>query len=222
MTPTTRKSGMIAVLAASLMTSSTQFSSVKCEIPGVFTPKTPLTLEIPRGINLTPLDFFKFFSKPPEISRKKKILEASICDLLVVEWMLRVNRTQSYGENTKSPIQDFHRFGYKKILKFIFFKIIPHIYLLFSHTIVWFYNIFKILNWNSEKKSWKFFENLSLCQNFQFLGLTTLHISCHNLAELWPRTKIFSPKYPSKILLKVSRRHTYKNPSRFGRYWRRY
>ena len=82
--------------------------------------------------------------------------------------------------------------------------------------IVWFYNIFMILNWNSEKKSWKFLENFSFYQNFQFSGSTTLYISCHNLAELWPRTKIFSPKYPSMIPLKVSCRHTYGNSSRLG------
>ena len=73
-----------------------------------------------------------------------------------------------------------------------------------------------ILNWNSEKKSWKFLENFSFYQNFQFLGSTTLHISCHKLAELWPRTNFLPPKYPSKIPLKVSRRHTYENPSRLG------
>ena len=50
--------------------------------------------------------------------------------------MLGVDPTLSYGKNTKSPIQDFHRFGYKNLLKFIFFKIISHNYLLFSHIIV--------------------------------------------------------------------------------------
>ena len=60
--------------------------------------------------------------------------------------MLGVNPTQSYGENTKSPIQDFHRFGHKNLLKLIFLKIISHNYLLFSHIIVRFYNIFMILN----------------------------------------------------------------------------
>ena len=73
-----------------------------------------------------------------------------------------------------------------------------------------------ILNWNSEEKSWKFLENFSFYQNFQFSGSTTLYISCHNLAELWPRTKIFSPKYLSRISLKVSRKHTYGNPSHLG------
>ena len=73
-----------------------------------------------------------------------------------------------------------------------------------------------ILNWNSKKKSLKFLENFSFYQNFQFSGSTTLYISCHNLAELWPKTKIFSPKYPSMIPLKVPRRHIYGNPSRLG------
>ena len=68
----------------------------------------------------------------------------------------------------------------------------------------------------AKKKSWKFLENFSFYQNFQFSGSTTLYISCHNLAELWPRTKIFSPKYPSMIPLKVSCRHAYGNPSHLG------
>ena len=34
--------------------------------------------------------------------------------------MLGVDPIQSYGENTKSPIQDFHRFGYKNLLKLNF------------------------------------------------------------------------------------------------------
>ena len=32
--------------------------------------------------------------------------------------------------------------------------------------------------------------------NFQFLESTILQISCYKLTELWPRTMIFSPKYP--------------------------
>ena len=34
--------------------------------------------------------------------------------------MLGVDPTQSYGKNTKSFIQDFNRFRYKNLLKFIF------------------------------------------------------------------------------------------------------
>ena len=92
------------------------------------------------------------------------------------------------------------------------FEIISQNYLLFPHIIVWFYNIFMILDWNSEKNSWKFLENFSFYENFQFSGSTTLYISCHNLAELWPKTKIFWTKYPSRIPLQVSRIH----PSRLG------
>ena len=80
--------------------------------------------------------------------------------------MSGVDPTQSYGKNTKSPIQDFHRFCYKNLLKFIFGNN-SHNYLLFSDIIVWFYNIFMILNWNSEKISWKYLENFSFYQNFQ-------------------------------------------------------
>ena len=59
-----------------------------------------------------------------------------------------------------------------------------------------------ILNWNSEKN--------------QFSELTIVHISCYKLAELWPKIKSFSPKYPPRIPLKVSHRHTYENHSRLG------
>ena len=72
-----------------------------------------------------------------------------------------------------------------------------------------------IFNWNS-KKILKISRKFQFLSNFQFLGSTTLCISRHNLAELWPRSKICSPKYPSRIPLKVSRRHTYGNPSRLG------
>ena len=43
-----------------------------------------------------------------------------------------------------------------------------------------------------------------------------LYISCHNLAELWPRTQFFSSKYLSRIPLKVSRRILYGTPTRLG------
>ena len=42
MTPTTRKSGVIAVLAASLMTSSTQFAGKNPNFWAFFMPKMPL------------------------------------------------------------------------------------------------------------------------------------------------------------------------------------
>ena len=119
------------------------------------------------------------------------------------------------GKIQKALSKIFIDFAIKTYWKLIF-TIISHNYLLFSHIIVWFYNIFMIFNWNSEKKSWKFLENFSFYPNFHFSGSTTLYISCHNLAELWPRIKIFSPKYLSMIPLKVSRRHAYGNPSRLG------
>ena len=40
----------------------------------------------------------------------------------MVESMLGVDPTQNYGENTKSPIQDFHKFRYKNLFKFIFWN----------------------------------------------------------------------------------------------------
>ena len=40
----------------------------------------------------------------------------------MVESMLGVDPTHSYGKNTKSPIQDFHRFRYKNLLKIDFLQ----------------------------------------------------------------------------------------------------
>ena len=40
-------------------------------------------------------------------------MKASICDVLMVESLLGVDPTQSYGENTKSPIQDLIEFAIK-------------------------------------------------------------------------------------------------------------
>jgi hypothetical protein len=57
---------------------------------------------------LFPLIFPNFFWSPQELKKKNiGFLEASICDVLMVESMLRVDPTQSYGKKTKSPIQDF-------------------------------------------------------------------------------------------------------------------
>ena len=61
--------------------------------------------------NLNPLGFFsnllpnplEFFERIGNSSR----IEASIFNLLIVD------PTQSYGENTRSPIHDSHRFRYK-------------------------------------------------------------------------------------------------------------
>ena len=72
---------------------------------------------------------------------------------------------------------------------------------------------FAVLEQHTKNRSdaWKFIENFSFYRNFQFSGSTTLYISCHNLGERWPRTKHFSSKYPSRIPLKVSSKHTYRN-----------
>ena len=86
-----------------------------------------------------------------------------------------VNYTRSYGENTKARSKIFIDVTIKNLLKLIF-EIISHNHLLFSHITVWFYNIFKILNWNSEEKSWKFLEHFNFYQHFQFLGSTILYI----------------------------------------------
>ena len=56
-----------------------------------------------------PPGFFPIFSGTRQnFSGKNKVfLKAPICDVLMVESLLRVDPTQRYGENTKSPIQDF-------------------------------------------------------------------------------------------------------------------
>ena len=59
---------------------------------------------------------------------------------------LGVNPTKSYGENTKSPSQDFIDFAIKPIIKKWFFSQIYHKYLLFLYIIVWFSYIFMICN----------------------------------------------------------------------------
>ena len=53
--------------------------------------------------------FFPIFSGTRQIffEKNKVFLKAPICDVLMVESLLGVDPTQSYGENIKSPIQDF-------------------------------------------------------------------------------------------------------------------
>ena len=62
-----------------------------------------------KGGQFDPSWFFEFPPKP-----------SAICYLLMVRSMFRVDPTQNYEENTKNPIQDFLRFRYKNLLKFIF------------------------------------------------------------------------------------------------------
>ena len=136
--------------------------------------------------------------------------------------MLEVDPTQSYGENTKSPIQDFHGFCYKNLLKFIFWSnfsslsVISTLLLSDSTISSWFWTE------TAKKTSREFLENFSFHQNFQFSGSTTLYISCHKLVELWPRTQMFSPKYPLRIPSKVSCGYTYGKSQSFRRYQQRY
>jgi hypothetical protein len=60
----------------------------------------------PKGADLTPLGFSLFFSKPARIFQQKiyMVLETSICDHLMVDSLLGVDPTQSYGKNTKKTI----------------------------------------------------------------------------------------------------------------------
>ena len=66
--------------------------------------------------------------------------------------MLGVDPTQSYGENTKSPTQDFHRIRYKNLYKLIF-EIISHNYLLFSHRPVLSYSTISSWFWIETEKN---------------------------------------------------------------------
>ena len=77
-----------------------------------------------------------------------------------------------------------------------------------------------ILPWNIEKNLKNFSKTSVFIQYYfysvfiQFSGSTTVYMFHHNLVELWPRMIILSTKFPSRMPLKVSRRHTYGNPSR--------
>ena len=64
------------------------------------------------------------------------------------------------GKIQKALSKIFIDFAIKTHLN-LFFEIISHNYLLFSHIVVWFYNIFMILNQNNKNKSWKIIENFS-------------------------------------------------------------
>ena len=62
-----------------------------------------------------PPSFFPIFSGTRQNfgEENKVFLKASICDVLMVESLLGVDPTQTYGENTKNPIQDFIDFAMK-------------------------------------------------------------------------------------------------------------
>ena len=60
---------------------------------------------------IDPLWFFSNFLRNPMKYFEKngyEMLEASICDVLMVQSLLGVDPTQSYEENTKSPTPGFH------------------------------------------------------------------------------------------------------------------
>ena len=44
-----------------------------------------------------------------------KILEVSICDVLMIELLLWIDATQIYDDNTESPLPLFHWFHYKNL-----------------------------------------------------------------------------------------------------------
>ena len=73
------------------------------------------------GINWKKFDpsFFPIFSGTRQtfFEKNKVFLKASIFDVLMIKSLLGVDPTQSYGENTKYPIQDFIDFLWKPIKK---------------------------------------------------------------------------------------------------------
>ena len=83
---------------------------------------------------------------------------ASICDVFMVEALLGVDPTQSYGENTKNPNQEFIDFAIKTYWKIIVFHNFLTINCYFHIFFVWFYYILMIFNWNGENKFLKFLE----------------------------------------------------------------
>ena len=67
-----------------------------------------------------PPRFFQFSPEPVimfGIKENKEFLKGSIWDVLMVESLLRVDPTQSYGENTKKTYPRLHRFCYETPLK---------------------------------------------------------------------------------------------------------
>ena len=78
-----------------------------------------------KGVNLTPLVFSNFLQNPLEFSEKQLVILRGF-HFWSVDGRVNVGGrsylTQSYEDNTKSPIQHFHRFRYKYLLKFIFWN----------------------------------------------------------------------------------------------------
>ena len=62
----------------------------------------------------------------------------------MVKSMIMVDPTQSYAKIQKPLPKIFIDIAIKKLLQMYLFEIISHSYLIFSHIIVWFYNIFII------------------------------------------------------------------------------
>ena len=69
------------------------------------------------------------------LGNKKKIVEATICEIMSVEPMLMVDPTKRYEEHAKSHTNNFSNLAIKTYTKFPFFQS-SHIvikFLLFSH-----------------------------------------------------------------------------------------
>ena len=82
-----------------------------------------------------PSSFFQFsLEHPQKISEENKVFsKASNFDVLMVESLLGVDPIQSYGENTKSAIQDFIDFAMKTQWKFFFFKNSSQVSVIFTY-----------------------------------------------------------------------------------------
>ena len=132
-----------------------------------------LILEIYQESQFNPPRFFQISPKPPGIFREKKvILEASISDLLVVGSIICCGSTlpkETRKIQKALPIQDFHRFRYKNLLKFIFLELFLTIICYFHILLTDFtYNVFMILNWNSGKNLENFLKISVFIKIFSF------------------------------------------------------
>ena len=107
------------------------------------------TMELSRGANSTPNRFFNFLRNPVEYF-EKVIMETLICNVLILEYFLKVDPPNVTGK-IRNAISEILLL---KPIKLDFKKIFhDYAYLSFSHSFVWFYYIFVISNWNCEQKS---------------------------------------------------------------------
>ena len=92
-----------------------------------------------KGVNYPLFEFFRSLVLQFCEKQKELILEASICDVLMIESLqLWVNAIQSYGKTTKSSIQNFLDFVMKTYDFFKFTTLfISHFHILLSDSSIY-------------------------------------------------------------------------------------